>query len=59
MQSAVIVLRYWGDLPQEEIAETLEIPLGTVKSRLHHATAALRSALEADARPALIEERLA
>ncbi len=58
-QRAVIVLRYWGDLPQEEIAETLEIPLGTVKSRLHHATAALRSALEADARPALIEERLA
>lgn len=58
-QRAVIVLRYWRDLRQEEIAETLDIPLGTVKSRLHHATAALRAALEAEARPALIEEGLA
>jgi RNA polymerase sigma-70 factor (ECF subfamily) len=58
-QRAVIVLRYWRDLRQEEIAETLDIPLGTVKSRLHHATAALRAALEAEARPTLIEEGLA
>ena len=58
-QRAVIVLRYWRDLRQEEIAETLDIPLGTVKSRLHHATAALRAALEAEARPALVEEGLA
>ena len=58
-QRAVIVLRYWRDMPQEEIAKTLDIPLGTVKSRLHHATAALRAALEAEARPALAEEGLA
>ena len=58
-QRAVIVLRYWRDLRQEEIAETLDIPLGTVKSRLHHATAALRAALEAEARPTLTEEGLA
>jgi RNA polymerase sigma-70 factor (ECF subfamily) len=58
-QRAVIVLRYWGDLRQEDIAETLNIPLGTVKSRLHHATAALRAALEAEARPLAAEERLA
>ncbi len=58
-QRAVIVLRYWRDLRQEEIAETLEIPLGTVKSRLHHATAALRAALEAEARPAQVEEGMA
>jgi RNA polymerase sigma-70 factor (ECF subfamily) len=58
-QRAVIVLRYWADLRQEEIAETLDIPLGTVKSRLHHATAALCAALEADARPFLAEEGLA
>jgi RNA polymerase sigma-70 factor (ECF subfamily) len=58
-QRAVIVLRYWLDMRQEEIAETLDIPLGTVKSRLHHATAALRAALEAEARPAPIKERLA
>jgi DNA-directed RNA polymerase specialized sigma24 family protein len=45
-----------------EIAESLEIPLGTVKSRLHYATATLRAAIEADARTpsaALLEERLA
>jgi RNA polymerase sigma-70 factor (ECF subfamily) len=58
-QRTVIVLRYWADLRQEEIAETLDIPLGTVKSRLHHATAALRAALEAEARPLLAEEGLA
>jgi len=34
-------------------------PLGTVKSRLHYATQALRSALDADARTAPSTERLA
>ena len=58
-QRTVIVLRFWGDLRQEEIAEAMSIPLGTVKSRLHHATAALRAALEAEARPFQAEERLA
>lgn len=56
-QRAVVVLRYYADLRQEEIAEVLDIPAGTVKSRLHHATSALRTALEADARAATIEER--
>jgi len=43
-----------------ETAERLDIPVGTAKSRLHHATAALRASLEADARtPALPEGRLA
>ena len=41
-QRTVIVLRNWADMRQEEIAATLGIPLGTVKSRLDHATAALR-----------------
>ncbi len=58
-QRTVIVLRYWADLRQEEIAETMGIPLGTVKSRLHHATAALRAALEAEARPLAAETGLA
>jgi len=30
-----IVLRYYADLTEEEIAETLNIPLGTAKSRLN------------------------
>ena len=50
-QCAVFVLHHYLDLPLGEIAETLGIPLGTVKSRLHYATASLRAALEADARP--------
>ena len=33
-----------------EIAETLGIPAGTARSRLHHAHRAMRAALEADAR---------
>ena len=31
-----------GALPDQSIADALEIPLGTVKSRMHHALAALR-----------------
>jgi RNA polymerase sigma-70 factor (ECF subfamily) len=31
---SVLVLRYFNDLSYQEIAEALEIPLGTVKSRL-------------------------
>jgi len=46
----VVVLHFYVGLPVPEIAETLGIPSGTVKSRLHYATAILRAALEADAR---------
>jgi DNA-directed RNA polymerase specialized sigma24 family protein len=42
-----------------EIAQTLEIPLGTAKSRLHYATQTLRAALDADARTVTPVERLA
>lgn len=38
----VILLRFVDDFSLEEIASTLGIPIGTVKSRLHHAIAALR-----------------
>jgi RNA polymerase sigma-70 factor (ECF subfamily) len=37
----VVVLRYFADRSIEEIGETLKIPVGTVKSRLHHAREAL------------------
>jgi len=49
-QRTVVVLHFYLGLPVPEIAETLGIPAGTVKSRLHYATTTLRSALEADAR---------
>ena len=46
----VIVLRYYLDLPLEAIAERTGAPLGTVKSRLHHALHAVRAAYEAQER---------
>lgn len=42
-QREVLQLRFVDDLPLQEIAEALEIPLGTVKSRLHLGIARLRS----------------
>jgi RNA polymerase sigma factor (sigma-70 family) len=48
---AVIVLRYLLDMTFEQIAETLDIPMGTVGSRLSRATESLRAAIEADTRP--------
>lgn len=52
---AVLVLRLYLGLSLEETALTLGIPAGTAKSRLHYATAAMRDALEADARPPIRE----
>ena len=34
-QRAAIVLRYYHDLPEDEVAVILDVPRGTVKSRLH------------------------
>jgi len=50
-QRVVVVMRYYLGLSLPEMADTLSIPLGTVKSRLHYAMETLRAALEADARP--------
>jgi RNA polymerase sigma-70 factor (sigma-E family) len=46
-QRQVLVLRYWLDLDQQSIAETLGIAVGTVKATTNHAMAALRAALQA------------
>ena len=43
---AVIVMHDLEGLSYEEVAEALRIPLGTVKSRLFHARAALKTQLE-------------
>jgi len=61
-QPAVVVLYHYLALPRDAIADALDIPLGTVHSRRRGAMAALRAALEADARrpaPALTTKELA
>lgn len=52
---AVLVLRFHLGLSLDEAAESLGIPVGTAKSRLHYAVDAMRVALEADARLATRE----
>jgi RNA polymerase sigma factor (sigma-70 family) len=49
-QRTVVVLHYYLDMPASEIAEVLDIPPGTARSRLYNATLRLRAALDADAR---------
>jgi RNA polymerase sigma-70 factor (ECF subfamily) len=38
----ILLMRFADDMTQPEIAAALDLPLGTVKSRLHHATLAAR-----------------
>lgn len=45
-QRVVIVLYYLNDLSLQDISEILEVPVGTVKSRLHYGRQALRKSLE-------------
>lgn len=49
-QRITVVLRYFLDLPVEEIAERTGAPVGTVKSRLRLALGAVRAAYEAQER---------
>jgi RNA polymerase sigma-70 factor (ECF subfamily) len=45
-QREILVLRDYQDLSYEEIARVLDVPLGTVMSRLHRARRAARTAVE-------------
>lgn len=47
---AALTLRHMQQLSYQEVAETLGIPLGTVKTHLHRARAALKARLAARAR---------
>jgi RNA polymerase sigma-70 factor (ECF subfamily) len=49
-QRAVVVLRHYQDMSLEEIAQTLGMRLGTVKSSLHRALYRLRDGLRGEAR---------
>ena len=46
-QTRVLLLRFFGDLTFEEIAQTLGCPLGTVLSHCHRGLAAMRQLLTA------------
>jgi RNA polymerase sigma-70 factor, ECF subfamily len=48
IERAVVLLFYYHDMPQTEIAQILAIPTGTVKSRLHRAVRQLKEELEED-----------
>jgi RNA polymerase sigma-70 factor (ECF subfamily) len=56
-QRAILVLHHFLGYHPTEIAEILDIPAGTARSRLHHAHRAMRAALEADARTTVSEGR--
>ena len=56
-QRAVLVLHHYVGMPLIEIARAFGVPEGTIRSRLHRATRAMRAALEADARTPVAEGR--
>jgi RNA polymerase sigma-70 factor (ECF subfamily) len=56
-QRAILVLHHFAGYAPSEIAESLGIPPGTARSRLHHAHRAMRAALEADARSVVVGGR--
>ena len=45
---AVVVMHFYLDVPLPRVAQTLGIPVGTAKSRLHRALGAMRSAMSID-----------
>lgn len=53
-EQTLITLRYFLELPEVEVAQTLKIPQGTVKSRLHRTLAKLREIIQRDF-PDLVE----
>ena len=46
---AIVVLHYFLGMPLTDVAGTLGVPIGTVKSRLHRALGEMRIGLETDA----------
>ena len=49
-ERAVLVLCHFVGYTPTEIADLLDVPAGTIRSRLHHAHRAMRAALDAEAR---------
>jgi len=55
-QRAVLAIHHYLGLSGDEIAATLGLPPGTVRSRLHYARQQMRAAIEADSRLAVTGE---
>ena len=55
-QRAVVVLHHHLGYPLTEIADTLGIPVGTARSRLHYAVRQLRAVLDGDGRASATSE---
>jgi RNA polymerase sigma-70 factor, ECF subfamily len=55
---AVLVLHLYLGLTQVETADRLDIPLGTMQSRLDRATRLMRAALDADTRPTSLAQEV-
>jgi len=53
----VLILRYFNDLTNNDIADILDIPVGTVKSRIHNALAILRRKINSVTRNSYEEHR--
>jgi RNA polymerase sigma-70 factor (ECF subfamily) len=53
---AVIILRYWQEMPEEEIAKSLSLTISAVKSRLHRARLQLAK-LMLEPKPTIAIER--
>ena len=56
---AVFVMHHHAGLPLHAIADVVGVPIGTVKSRLHHAVRNLRAVLEAESRIEMAEVKTA
>ena len=54
---AVLVLHHHVGLPLADIADIVGVPVGTVKSRLHHAIRSMRAAIVADSQVESLEAR--
>ncbi len=47
-ERALVSLRYFLELPEAEVADTLNVPIGTVKSRMHRTLARLREIIRSE-----------
>jgi RNA polymerase sigma-70 factor (ECF subfamily) len=56
---AVFVMHHHAGLPLQSIADVVGVPIGTVKSRLHHAVRNLRAVLEVESELEMVEVKTA